>query len=373
MPWVILVLICANFWVQAKSKEMVDQRRANLLLSSQGAVQDPSQAQWDISAGEQISTYWPYVPDASKVRLVVVSGMSQMYVINNGKPGDKIISQLMDTALRPDGVRVWGEVAPNLCNEEALLQMVSFCHDPRTTPAVFIYALCFDKFRDVDLRPGYQDFLRSRPDLIAAYQQTAAQFASTYPLASEKMRNSLSDLKQASSATDHSLDGRIRDGLGEWVPMIRARVDINFAFRFWLEDLRNAVLNITPTSKRPVIRSRYEMNQQFLAMMCDIARQHHVQMILYVVPLNQQAQNPYVPEEYAQFKVWAEKFCQDRGIPYANFENIVPNDEWGTFMGGPDFKHFGEEGHVRTAAAVMKTFRPWLLGETQSSRVQVDP
>jgi len=372
-PWVLLTFVVANFWVGAHAELFQNLRTHNLLAIDPTAPADLSKSQYDISCGEGIGRFWQYIPDARSNRLIVISGMSQMHTINDRKPGDKLICQWMDDTLRPQGIRVWGEAGPNLCNEEALMQMIAFCNEPRTTPAVFIYALCFDKFRNLDLRPGYQDFLRARPDILAAYQQAADHYASQYPLASTKMKSSLADLKSEATEEDNSFETRVRAGVAKFVPLVAQRQDVNALLTIQIGMLRNAVLRITPTSKRPIIQSRYDMNREFLQMMADVALEHHVQFIVYVIPLNAQAENPYVTSEYEQFKIWAKKFADDRGLPFANFENLIPRDEWGFFMGGPDFKHFRGEGHRRTAEAIMQTFHPWLVGDPHAPKAVTQP
>jgi hypothetical protein len=372
-PVLIVFLLLINLKVHADNQELERQHQAQLLmpiLPGRMRNTDAATARYDASCGESIQTYWPYIPDATRQRLVVISGMSQMHAINDAKLGDEIISQCMDDAMMPHGVRVWGEAAPNLCNEEATMQMVSFFSNPKTTPSVFIYAVCFDKFRNVDLRPGYQQFMDGHPEISQAWRQTADQYAEKYPLASAKMLASLRAIQGATTAVrQDTFESRLRDKVGELVPLVGSRQDLNVMFSMQLGSMRNKVLGITPTSKRPIIQSRYDLNREFLALMADLCKDHHVQFIVYVIPLNPQADNPYVPSEYTAFKQWIAGFATERGLPFANLENVVPKDEWGEFNGGPDFKHFREEGHRRTAAAVIQTFGPWLLGTAQSSDV----
>ena len=125
------------------------------------------------------------------------------------------------------------------------------------------------------------------------------------------------------------------------------RRELNGTIQVRFGALRNRLLRITPTSKRPLIPARYLMNQQFLSLIADVARQNQVRLLLYVVPLNPQAENPYVPEEYVQFKQWLADFARREHVPCADLENTVPAGEWGVFMGGPDFKHFKGSGHRR--------------------------
>ena len=110
-----------------------------------------------------------------------------------------------------------------------------------------------------------------------------------------------------------------------------------------------------------MITSRYVLNQQFLGAMSDVARANHIRLMLYVVPLNQRAENPYIPGEYANFKTWIQGFTESEGIAFTNLENTVPEDDWGEFMGGPDFKHFKGAGHKATAQALADAFGPIIV------------
>jgi lysophospholipase L1-like esterase len=98
------------------------------------------------------------------------------------------------------------------------------------------------------------------------------------------------------------------------------------------------------------------LNQEFLSLMADVANEHSAMLVLYVIPLNPIADNPYIQEQYASFKIWLQQFAYERNLPFANLENLVPHDDWGVFNGGPDYKHFREHGHELTAAALMEYF-----------------
>ena len=126
--------------------------------------------------------------------------------------------------------------------------------------------------------------------------------------------------------------------------------------RIRLFALRNFLLGIKNTSKRPIIRDRYDTNREFLGLLSDLGRERGAQVLLFIVPFNPSAENPYIPEEYVAFKQWLTRFAGETGTPLANLENVVPSSDWGLFLGGPDFKHFKGEGHRKTAAALLKSF-----------------
>ena len=370
-PWILLLFLASNLLIAQWKGSLEEFRRQNFLLGTRGTLRaqsaPPGTVRFDWSAGERLGEFWPYIPDAATHRLVILSGMSQMYAINEEQPGDLTIAEALDDAMAPKGVRVFGLAAPNLSNEEALFLLLSLLSDPKTRPDVFIYGVCFDKFRNLDLRPAYQEFLRKHPAAWKLEEDSARTLAAVYPLAADKILRSLGDIREAEKArADDALEARVRGLAEEVLPVAAARKDLNASVQMQMFLFRNWLLGIKPTSKRPVIQGRHELNRQFLQMMIDIAARHGVRTICYVIPLNPLAENPYIPEQYASFKEWLERICSEKGVPFANLENVVPSDEWGIFMGGPDFKHFKEAAHRRTAQAIVERFGTIL--DAESSR-----
>lgn len=365
-PWIVGLLVLCNIWDLRNRAELVKEHQANLLMAPQRQLgeSDPLAVRYDVSVGSETGRYWPAIPDARTHPLAILCGMSQMYAINEIKPGDETISERMDDEVAPKGARVFGLAAPNLCNEEAMLLFLTALSDPRTKPRVFIYGLCFDKFRNVDLRPTYQTFLAQRPEIRAFWESTARAAAVKYPLASQKMLASLHEAVAAAAKTDEAgVESRLRRVIARYVPLVADRKELNAAIQLQAYLLRNKLLGIKPTTKRPIIEGRNQLNREFLQLMIDVAQQQQATLAMYVIPLNPLGENPYVPEQYVQFKQWSEVLCRERGIPFANLENAVPAEYWGTFLGGPDFKHFKGEGHRLTAQAVLREFGPILLGQ----------
>jgi hypothetical protein len=356
IPRFVALFVVANLLVARWHGELVRQREANLLHAETASSGPKAEVHFDRSTGENASAYWSYIPNATQVPLVALVGMSQTYAINDPKPGDQTISDWLDAGLKPKGVRAFGLAAPNLNNEEALLILLALLNEKKTQPQLYLYGLCFDKFRNVDLRPGYESLLAKNPELQKAWRDTANRFAGRFPQASEKMLRSLEAATARKKVEAATLETRLRDAAEKVSPMVAARTDLNAYVQGEIFLLRNFLFRIKPTSKRPIIESRYRMNRELLEMITDTARNRKVGVAYYVIPLNPLALNPYVPAEYEAFKSWIHDFATARGIPFANLENEVPSEHWGEFMGGPDFKHFRGEGHRITAAAILREF-----------------
>jgi hypothetical protein len=372
-PWIVALLIAANLWVAHNFGELVTRRQDTLKAAGVGdgshapgaggrvrlyADRGSSVPRFDESSGEATWTYWDEIPDARLNRLVVLTGMSQNLAINDYRPGQLTIPEQLDDLVRPSGARAFGLAAPNFTNEELELLTLALLTSPRTRPMVLVFGACFDKFRNVDLRPGYRQFLRRTPALREAWTQTIDAYAARYPLATAKMRATLDALHEGQERKEEtSLEDRLREKVAGISPLVAARTDLNVILQLEAFAARNVLLNIKSTSKRPILAARYDLNREFLAMVADEARLAGTTLAIYVVPLQPGTENPYIPAEYAQFKGWIERFAADRGIPFANLEDLVPQQHWGQFAGGPDFKHFRVEGHRLTAEAIVRTFR----------------
>jgi hypothetical protein len=377
-PWIAFFMVALNviIWswdgvIPAKQQQnyMLNPTQVQALDPASGLFPDRGQVRYDLSSGNDLARYWPAIPDAVVQPLVVICGMSQMYTINEAKAGDEIIAEHLDDHLAPKGVRVFGLAAPNLCNEEGLLLLLSVLSDPHTKPKAFIYGVCFDKFRNLDIRPTLQSFMSAKPALVDAWKAAAADYTDHFPMATQKMRQSVADAGNRAKQ-EEGFEPWLRSRLADGVPMIAARQELSAQLQLQLYFLRNLVLDIKATDKRPVIQSRYELNWEFLKLMVELARRENVGLILYTIPLNPKAETPYVPSQYEEFKRELESYCNHERIPYANLENTVPHGLWGLFNGGPDFKHFKEAGHQMTAQALLDHFEPVLLQMAGVSRVR---
>jgi hypothetical protein len=199
--------------------------------------------------------------------------------------------------------------------------------------------------------------LATRPDVRERWRALCDGRAARYPQACAKMQTTLraaTDRSQAGTTRDESFEGRLRERLGRIVPMIGAREALNARLQYRLYVLRNWVFRIEAASKRPMIASRYSLNRELLGLMAEAAQARGTTLVLYVVPLNPVAENPYVPAEYRAFKEWLAAFAAERQIPFANLEGIVPRADWGLSNGEPDYKHFRAAGHRRVAAALAR-------------------
>src|ERR1700722_11346504 len=96
-PWFLAAFLAMNVLVAHMESEWNADRVASLLVpSTPSAARLGPVPRCDWSVGEDLGRYWNDIPDATVEPLVVVSGMSQMYAINDAGPGDEIIAELLD-------------------------------------------------------------------------------------------------------------------------------------------------------------------------------------------------------------------------------------------------------------------------------------
>lgn len=355
----LALLAGANVMATWFGAALARERAANLLTAAQEPAPLHKAPRYDVSVGEDLGAYVRYLPSGGTGSVVILSGMSQMYAINERAPADQTISEWLDDWMAPEGVRVFGLAAPNLNNEEALLLLLASIAEGKSRPSVFVYGVCFDKFRNVDLRPSYERFLASHPETARLWRSACEGLSGAYPLACRKMAESPQAADERRDSPD-DVEHRLRSAAVKALPLVALRSEINAGIQLRLFLLRNWILGIKPTTKRPVIEARYRLNQEYLGLLHEAARRHGVSLVLYVNPLNPLAENPYVPAQYEAFKGWAASFAAERSIPFANLEGEVPAEMWGEFLGGPDFKHFKGAGHERTARALLREFGPVL-------------
>lgn len=353
--WAALVtFLCFNVVVATWRPKTGDENREADLLARLPSGHVP---RFDYSTGIDLVKYMGFIPDARKQPLTYVVGMSQMYTINDPRPGDEIVAELLDDAVAPQA-RVFGLAAPNLDNEEAVFLVLATLIEDRTRPANVIFGSCFDKMRNIDIRPTMLRFLSQHAKLQSSIADVVGRYRSRYPLACEKLASSLHTAQ--APVEDRSIEARLRGVAARVLPIAGARTEIDWTIQMRLYALRNAILHIRPTDKRPMLKSRYDLNMEFLGLLSDIAADIGIRLIVYVSPLNPQAENPYVESEYSAFKVALERLAQDHRLPFADLEDVVPAGDWGEFAGGPDFKHFRGEGHRLTARALLARFGPLL-------------
>jgi lysophospholipase L1-like esterase len=116
--------------------------------------------------------------------------------------------------------------------------------------------------------------------------------------------------------------------------------------------LRNNVFNINPTSKRKIIKNRYNDNTLALEEIYSAGNKSGIKIFSYILPIRNDVEPPYDLKEYEGFKTFLDSLNNSTNNILFNFESIVPAEYWGTkdatTFGDEreiDFMHFQAAGH----------------------------
>ena len=145
----------------------------------------------------------------------------------------------------------------------------------------------------------------------------------------------------------YKIHGEFFEELKAWKNGIGQR-----AFKKRVIWLRNTIFNITPQTKRQLITGVYQYNIDSLKAILDCAKRQNLSVLVYIVPIRNDVELPYVQSQYTKFKNEIDRITKERDGKFVNLEDLVPNQFWGTKevtglkTGGElDFMHFQAQGH----------------------------
>jgi hypothetical protein len=160
----------------------------------------------------------------------------------------------------------------------------------------------------------------------------------------------------------------LNDWLGDHAGMWRMRRQARGKLFLNLYYLKNFVFHINPQSKRPRIRGRYDANMAALDTMLQVAHDAGIRVLVYIAPLRNDVEIPYIRAEYEEFKTDVEKTATAEHAIFADLENLIPANLWGqkkSTSGGSDmeldFMHFQAAGHAILADELTRIVTTQLL------------
>jgi hypothetical protein len=274
-------------------------------------------------------------------------GNSQVHAVNQWHEGETNATPLLFEKLKSQGLDLLTFSQPNANLQE---HYVLFEYLQQRLPLKqLILPAVFDDTRENGIRPELAVFLDDAP--------TSEGLAATGIGQRIVKARATAPVKEGDTAgIAHTLQERVEQSLNTWLQDVSlvwaARPEIRGRLLISLYLWRNTLLGIKPTSKRKVIRSRYQDNMAAMAAILASAKSHDVKVLVYVVPLRNDVDVPYLDSEYRQFKTDVESLAGRYGATFANLENLVPAGLWGSKAatsseGGEelDFMHFQAGGH----------------------------
>jgi hypothetical protein len=286
--------------------------------------------------------------DRHAVASVLWLGNSQVHAVNQLKAGETNSTPRLFNQLKEENLDLVTFSQPNANLQEHL---VLFEYIKRQLPLkLLILPVVFDDMREDGLRKEISDFL-SDVQVNKALSETAIGLKL---LKANKFERD--DKNDDTAGISFTIQEKVERVLNTWLTesstLWAARPEIRGQLLSNLFILRNTVLGIKPTSKRKVIRGRYQDNFLALEAILTSAANDGIAVVLYVVPIRSDVEVPYVTGEYSQYKAEIQSLANSYRASFFNLENLVPSELWGvkeSITGGEgleiDFMHFQAGGH----------------------------
>lgn len=286
-------------------------------------------------------------------RVVLWLGNSQVFAINNIKPGDTTAVLPLHAGLREQDLDLVVMSYPNANLQE---HYATYAYLKAHVPLrAVLVSLVFDDMREDGLRARLAPMLDD-PKAAATLEQSAI---GKHLLDG----HSESPADGAQSGSSASLQERSESALTGWLEkhshLWAQRQQMRGGTMSFLYHTRNAALGITPQSKRKVIPSRYADNRAALEALLKDAARSQVTVLAYIAPLRSDVEPPYVMAEYSAFREDMRALVAAHGGRLADLQDLIPARYWGTkgttsFDGRPelDFMHFQGPGHLLIAEAL---------------------
>lgn len=279
---------------------------------------------------------------AGRPPVILWFGNSQLMGVNRAKPGDRNAPTLLDQSAEKRGYRVVTYAQPNAnLSEQAIIWDAVA---PVYKPKLLVLPICYDDIRELQIR-----------ETVAALRPGGAK-------ASDADGAPAKPAEPGKVATNATVQAHVEAAATGWLethwPLWEKRDTMRGTLGFAIHALRNELLGIHSTSKRPVDAGLYRDRMASLDRMIARVRASGAQVLLYVPPYRYDIDGPYVMPDYRRFKADLKALAERHGARFADIDPIVPGPEWATVTDDlfgfqePDFMHFTAAGHTRLATAV---------------------
>jgi hypothetical protein len=301
------------------------------------------------------------LPPASR-RQVVFFGNSQQYTASLPRGAAivpnhfvEITSELFESKLEaraPGGFAVYNAAAANQNFIETLWQGLYWFKVAPVKPSVLVIQASFDTFRKTGVRPGFQSLIED-PTFTAALDAWAAPGEKERPYlaemakAREEYEARKKELAAATKEEAWTLEGSLRKGL-EHVPLYRRREEYKNNMLVCLYLTRVLVFKISPTTRRHITGTPLLDNFTALTDLVRLAKSSGASVYIYNAPVNPRV-SMFFQEEYDAYLTRLGALAEAESAGFVDLAGLVPSDEWGYWVDGPDPIHFDEQGHKTLA------------------------
>lgn len=284
--------------------------------------------------------------------VVLWLGNSQLHAVNQLRPREENAPPIVARRLRKLGVDLVAFSQPN-ANLQEHLTLFSYLR-PRLPIRALVLPVVFDDLREVGLRTDIAAAIGD-PEVLAALRRHEI---GRRILASQKQQGE-GDLAALHDTTQEASEAALEGWLAQHSELWALRPQARGKLFEKLYNTRNAVFGIDAQSKRRMIPGRTQLNLDAAEALLAEARAAGIPVLVYVVPLRDDIETPYVETEYREFKDFVRDLARKNGAAFLNLEHLVPAQLWGETIPSAlgqeadlDFMHFQAGGHELLAREI---------------------
>lgn len=281
-------------------------------------------------------------------------GNSQLHAINQFKETDRLASEILYHQFEEDGLDLLTISHPSANLQEHYV--ISEYAKARLNLNAVVVGIVFDDMREFGVRNDVANVLGDSK-VFSALNET---FIGKKIL---KRSHDVLDIEDEYGA----LNKTQQDETEQILNIELAKVSDAWDRRPYLRGLvfntmykvRNYLFNINPSTKRKIIRPRYADNWLALEQLIESYGSSDTKIYVYIAPIRDDVEVPYVLDEYEKFKRDVEGLALSKNVVFRNYEDIVPAEFWGLkdatgLDDAPelDFMHYQYGGHKILSSAV---------------------
>jgi hypothetical protein len=279
----------------------------------------------------------------SKNKNILISfGNSQSHSINDYKEDKDHLFSYYLNKVDKESIIVFNLSAPNSNLQEMFVSIVNNSKKLGKQFDTAIISLVFDDTREDGIRESMKNMIDENKIVLKHYYTGINALEALEKQKEKKVTNTL--------LLKDKMESNINTYLNNVFESYANRGNIRSFFYGELYYFRNWLLGIKPTTKRKKIQRIYEKNIQALKDIVSFSKQNDIQLILYIAPIRQDIEIPYLSSQYLQFKEDVRKIHK-----VYDLDNVVPAQYWGITNGDwVDFMHFKGKGHKILADELQK-------------------
>lgn len=267
-----------------------------------------------------------------------------------------------------DGLALYRLSFPAISYAEALWSLHYVTEVPALKPDLVLLQINYQAFRQAGIRDGALGML-ARPEHRASVEAVARgtephaeAFAEALRRHGEREARSAAEKEPKKHASlfarvaalnlGNAAETEVRGWLAG-VPGFATRAAQKDEFLEMLYRLRLYVLQVKPTSIRPIGGARLAQNQSALDAIAELCARRGVRLVLFHAPLNPLVELHATPEDRRSYEEMVRSYAARHGLETLDFERAVPAERWGRLLNGPDPMHLGRAGHQMLAERII--------------------